>query len=106
MQRYNASNTGLIHLSRDGDMCLWKDVEKLQTDIDRMAKERERMREENKQLKQGIIDDKDAEVVLVPQELHNYFTHLKAAVEEVIELMDEEPAKEILKEALQDKSGE
>jgi len=29
MDRYKASNRGLIHLCRDGDLCLWKDVKQL-----------------------------------------------------------------------------
>ena len=39
MNRYDASNTGLIHLSRNGDLCLWKDVEQLLAENERLKKQ-------------------------------------------------------------------
>lgn len=59
MNRYNASETGLIHLSRDGDLCLWKDVEKLQEQIAGYAAnlkaENKRLKVENGKLRAAVV---------------------------------------------------
>lgn len=57
MNRYNASDRGLIHLTHNGDLCLWKDAKQLQVDIDLMAKQ---------------IDEQNKEIIRLQAELNNH----------------------------------